>query len=80
MDIIPETLQQTPRKIPLYKKPNWDAIELNIKKLHSRIKEMAILKADINMLWQTFTHKLKENTDKFIPRKKYKRAEVALFC
>ena len=69
IDIKPVKHKQTPRKIPLYKKAEWDSIRSDLSLLLETIQNKVLVGADVNQLWDTFTNNLQESINNHVPQK-----------
>ena len=63
--IAPLKRKQVPRKVPIYKKPDWDSLKTAMKDLHERMVLMDY--TDTEALWKTFLSTLKEAVQEHIP-------------
>ena len=68
IDIKPKRYRQTKRKIPFYKKANWEKIADQMKGPYQYIKDKADLKS-VDHLWNIFFKDLLEAIEKYIPHK-----------
>lgn len=69
VDTRPVTNHQKPRKIPLYKKANWDSMKQDVQQLQTQIEQMERSGSDVNCMWDTFQQKLDASIAKNIPHK-----------
>ena len=68
LDVRPVRRRQRPRKIHLYKKAKWDAMERDLQSLLNQMKERE-LDLNANELWLMFKEAVIEMTEKYVPTK-----------
>ena len=61
--------KQTPRKIPLFKKANWEGLKKHISDFSNSLKTSFDISTPVNQLWDNITSELERAIDKFIPHK-----------
>ena len=61
--------RQTPRKIPVYKKANWEGLKNHILEFGKRLHQTFDISTPINQLWENITSELERAISKFIPHK-----------
>ena len=64
---IPTQAPQKPRKIPLYKKTNWEGLKGHMTDFHNRLSEEDKYTGSPNSLWVRFRTVLKTGIGKYVP-------------
>ena len=74
MDIRPIRITQKPRKIHLYKRADWDAMETEMKELNTKI-QAKMNEKNPDELWSKFKNTTLAMMDKYIPSKVCKKRD-----
>ena len=67
--IKPLRNKQTPRKIPLYKKADWEGLKKHISEFGRSLQSNFNFSTPVNQLWDNKTCELERAINKFIPHK-----------
>ena len=68
-NLAPRKLAQKPRKIPLYKKAQWDKLKEHMSKFHENLTQEDKASETANSLWERFKASLEEGIEKYIPHR-----------
>ena len=68
LDITPQHHKQNKRKIPIYKKAEWNKIEEEMNEAHQEISDQSDSK-DVDTLWEIFKSKLLSSISKHVPHR-----------
>ena len=69
LNIKPLRNKQTPRKIPLYKKADWEGLKKQITEFGRSLQSNLNFSTPVNQLWDNITCELERAIIKFIPHK-----------
>ncbi|MCG8079022.1 MAG: endonuclease/exonuclease/phosphatase family protein, partial [Candidatus Thiodiazotropha taylori] len=69
LDTRPVTNRQKPRKIPLYKKADWESMRQDVRQIHSQVEEMERSGIGVDEMWNAFQQGLESSIGKHIPHK-----------
>ena len=69
INIKPLRNKQTPRKIPLYKKADWEGLKEHIYEFGRSLQSNFTISTPVNQLWHNITSELERAINKFIPHK-----------
>ena len=75
IDTKPISRKQIPRKIPLYRKANWETIKKEMNDTHQKIKELAANGSSTEELWLIFKTNLNQSVTNHIPHKMAKQKD-----
>ena len=75
INIKPLRNRQTPRKIPLYTKANWEGLKNHILEFGKSLHQTFDISTPINQLWENTTSELERAISKFIPHKTAKNKD-----
>ena len=69
INIKPLRNKQTPRKIPLYKKADWEGLKKHISEFGRSLQSNLNISTPVNQLWHNITSELERAINKFITHK-----------
>ena len=69
IDIKPIINQQKPRKVPLYKKADWDSLKEHMHAFSLNFVNSSEITDDVDMLWTNFSNELERSIMKYIPNR-----------
>ena len=61
--------QQKPRKVPLYKKADWDSLKEHMHAFSLNFVNSSEITDDVDMLWSNFSNQLERSIMKYIPHR-----------
>ena len=67
--------KQTPRKIPLYKKADWEGLKKHITDFGNSLKQTFDISTPVKQIWENITSELQRAICKFIPHKTAKNKD-----
>ena len=71
LDVKPTRRTQTPRRVPIYKKANWDDFERDLKETRDQLNKQAYT-SSVTELWDKFKGAIITGIEKHIPTKDLK--------
>ena len=69
VDTKPVHRKQAPRKIPLYRKANWNTIKSEVEMTHQKIRDSASRAGTAEELWTLFKSDLEHSISTHVPHK-----------